>query len=248
MSEFLIPLGVMLLGVIVGFADSIVGSGGLLSIPMLIFFGLPPQVAIATDRLGSVGQIIGALAKYWKAQEIVWKYVPIFSILSLLGAVIGANILLSIDPTIMQRVIGAFLLLTLPILFVRNHKEVKRVADGIVRKVVGYSVYFLIMVYNGFLGTGADPLVIYCSRLFFRLSIIKSNATTMIPWFILSVVSLVIFTQKGIVDYSVGIMLLVGMTIGGYIGAHTLLKISDTWVKRLFISVVLISGVKLLFF
>lgn len=84
MPEVIDLLLVLLVGLTGGFFDSTVGSGGLITIPSLIFIGLPPQVAIATDRLGTVGQELTALFKFSKAQKILWKYVPAFTVCSLM--------------------------------------------------------------------------------------------------------------------------------------------------------------------
>jgi hypothetical protein len=75
---------------------------------------------------------------------------------------------------------------------------------------------------------------------------IEILATGIIPWFVLSISSLAIFAFSGIIDYRIGLVLLIGMAIGGYIGAHAALKKGDLWVKRLFVLFVIIFGVKLL--
>ena len=80
MPEIITLLLVLFIGIVTGFFDSVIGAGGLISVPSLIFLGLPPQVAIATDRLGTLGQIFTALIKFWQAKKIVWKYVPILQL------------------------------------------------------------------------------------------------------------------------------------------------------------------------
>lgn len=104
------------------------------------------------------------------------------------------------------------------------------------------------MIWNGFFGTGAGPFSFYNSLFFFGFTIIEANATGIIPWFALSLSSLIIFARNGIIDYRNGIVLFVGMAVGGYLGAHTAIKKGDLWIKRLFILVVIISSIKLLFF
>ncbi len=248
MPEFFIPLSVLLIGIATGFGDSTVGSGGLLSIPLLILLGLPPQIAIAIDRLGSVGQTLAALLVFWRAKKIRWNYILVFTVLSLFGSYIGATILLSFDPKLLEKTIGLFLLFVLPFLFLQSSIGIKQRSVSILKKGIGYIVYFFIMVYNGFFGTGSGPFATFTALYFFGFTIIEANATSIIPWFVLSLSSLVIFARGGIVDYQKGIILLVGMTIGGYLGAHVAVAKGDAWIKRLFILVVVISGVKLLFF
>lgn len=243
----LIQLLVLLIGVLAGFADSTAGVGGLISIPSLIFLGFPPQVAIATDRLGSVGQSIGATVSFWKSKKIEWRYVIPFSILALIGAFIGAHFLLQIDPKNLVKIIGIILLLALPTMYVKN-LNLKTTKLGRLKNVFGYIVYFILRIYNGFFGTGSGPLTILTMTMFFDFTIIESNATTAIPWLILSLTSLIIFTQNNIVNYINGITLLLGMMIGGYLGAHFQVKIGETWVRRIFVVVVIVSACKLLFF
>lgn len=239
---------VLLIGIATGFLDSTVGAGGSVSIPSLIFLGLPAPVAIATDRLGSVGQTAAALLKFWKSGKIRWEYIPIFIVVSLIGTGIGAKILLSIDPKILQKLVGAILLILLPITFLKKDIGVVRSAVNNFKKGVGLSIYFVLTIFNGFLGVGTGGIAYYNSLFFFGFTLIEANATNVIPWFLLSVFSLVIYTRGGIVDYRIGAVLLVGMTIGGYIGAHIALKKGEVWIRRLFVAVVIASCVRLLFF
>jgi len=69
MQELTSFLFILLIGSASGFIGSMVGSGGLISIPLLIIFGLPAPVAIATDRMGTIGLSLGAVPKYWKAKK-----------------------------------------------------------------------------------------------------------------------------------------------------------------------------------
>ncbi len=242
------PILILLTGIAAGFLDSTSGGGGLISIPFLIFFGLPPQVAIATDRLGAIGQESAALLEFSRAKKILWRYVPIFSIMGLVGAVIGANILLSIDPKQLQRIIGILLLAVLPLVIFNKEIAIKRSQPTNLKKGFGFVFYFFIMIYNGIFGAGAGPLSTYNFLYFFGFTLTEVFATSTIPWLLLCLSSLVIFMLRGIVDYKNGVILLIGMTIGGYIGAHVALKKGDLWMKRLFVPVVIASCIKLLFF
>jgi len=246
MPEIITLLLVLIAGIAAGFFDSVLGAGGLISVPSLVFLGLPPQVAIATDRLGTIGQTITATFKFWK--KIVWKYVLIFAIISFLGSFIGANILLNVNPEILQKVVGFLLLFLLPFIFLRQRVGVRRVNPSKSKKLFGLVIYFLIMIFAGFFGQGTGPLIFYALTYFLGFTMIEVLATGIIPWFVLSLSSLIIFALNGIVDYRIGIVLLIGMAIGGYIGAHIALKKGNLWVKHLLVLFVIISGVKLLFF
>lgn len=239
---------VLLIGLTAGFLDSTVGSGGSVSIPFLIFTGLPPQVAIATDRLGTAGETAGALLKFKNSKKILWRYVIPFTVIALVGSTIGANILLHIDTKILQRIVAIVVLVLLPISYFKKNIGVKHVQVSSLRKGFGFVVYFLLMIFNGFSGMGAGSVSFYNSVFLLGFTFIESNATNLIPWFLLSLSSLYIFIRGGIVDWKSGIFLVIGMTIGGYIGAHTALKKGESWIKKFFVIVVIASCIKLLFF
>lgn len=239
---------VLLIGLATGFFDSVIGAGGLISVPALIFLGLPPQVAIATDRFGVLGQGFTAFYKFWKAGKIVWKYVLVLSVISLAGSLIGANILVSVDPKILQTVVGILLIILLPLIFLKQNLGVQANETSQSKKVAGLFIYFLIMTFGGFFGQGTGPLIFYALTYFLGLTMIQVLATGVIPWFVLSLSSFIIFALNGIVDYKIGLVLLISMAIGGYIGAHVAIKKGDVWIKRLFIIFVVASSIKLLFF
>lgn len=248
MPEPITLIFVFLVGVVAAFFGAMVGGGSLLSIPFLIFLGLPPQVAIATDRFGGIGGTITAFFKFLKAKKIVWKYVPILALLSLGGSLIGANILLSIDQNLLQKIAGILLLILLPFVFLKRDIGVERVIVSKAKMVAGSVIYFLVQIFTGFFGAGTGPFIFYTLMVGFGLTIIESVATQLIPLLVLSISSIIIFALKGIIDFQIGIVLLAGMAVGGYIGAHVALKKGSAWIKGLFSILVIIASIKLLFF
>ncbi|MEK6915984.1 MAG: sulfite exporter TauE/SafE family protein [Nanoarchaeota archaeon] len=248
MSEIVLILFFSLVGLITGFFDSLVGAGGLFSIPSLVFLGLPPQTAIATDRFGVIGQAIVAVIKFWKAKKIVWKFVPFLVVLALIGSYIGANFLLNTDPKNLSKIIAIIIFVLLPLVFLKNDFGIKHFVINKKKAVVGLLSYFVIMVFAGFSGQGTGPMVFYTLTFFFGLTMIESLGTGLVPWLVLSVSSTIIFGLNGIIDYKVGAVLFVTMSIGSYAGAHIAIKKGDIWIKRLFVVLVVVMGLKLLIF
>ncbi len=238
---------VFLVGLVTGFFDATIGAGGLIAVPSLIFLGLPPQVAIATDRFGTFGGSLTATYKFWKAKKIVWKYVLVLASLSLIGSVIGANILIKTNPAILQKVIGILLLVLLAILLLKRDLGINRKNKRRPQQIIGLVCYFFIAIFGGFFGQGSGPLIIFVLSSFLGLTVIEVLATNEIPWSVLSIASVIIFGLHHIIYYKTGTVLLVGMAIGGYIGANTALRKGDIWVKRLFATFVVVASFKLLF-
>jgi len=221
MEEAALVLLISLIGLVTGFFDSIIGAGGLISVPSLVFLGFPAHIAIATDRFGSVGQAFIATLKFWKSKKIVWKYVPVLAVLSLIGSFIGAKILLDISPKVLGLVIGILMIILLPLIFLKKDLGIVRLKTGWTKKIIGAIIYFAIMIFAGFYGQGTGPMVFYTLTFFFGLTII---------------------------DYKIGLILFATMSIGSYVGASTAIKKGDLWIKRLFVALVVAISVKLLFF
>ena len=248
MADPLILFLIFLVGGLAGFWGSITGGGGLISIPLLIFFGLPPQIAIATNKFGGLGLGLGATIKFLKNKLIIWKYVPIFIILGGIGAYLGTNILLKTDERILSRIVGLILLLVLPAIFLNKKAGIERMVIKKSSKILGYFFYFLIMIFGGFFGGGTGIFSMYTLTLLFGLTILEANATDLIGWLFMSVISLIILALNDSINYLIGIFLFLGMLPGGYLGAKIAIKKGAGWVKILFTVTVILSAIKLIFF
>ncbi|MFA5532829.1 MAG: sulfite exporter TauE/SafE family protein [Candidatus Shapirobacteria bacterium] len=248
MPEIIVLISVFLIGVLASFFGTMVGGGTLLSIPFLMMIGLPPQVAIATERFGGIGQVVASFLKFFKSGKIVWKYLLGLTIISVAGSLIGANILVNIDPAILHNMIGIMILVLLPLLFLKKDLGIQHATVSKTRIIVGSALYFLLQIFAAFFGGGTGILIAYTLMFCFGLTIIEATATKTVPWFFVSVASLSVFAVNGIINYKLGVIMLVGMSIGGHLGACTALKKGNVWLKRLFLFFVIISVVKLLFF
>lgn len=132
----------------VGVAASVVsgiagGGGGLISAPFFIFIGLPPQIAVATTKFGALGLTLGSIAKFRKTEYVRKEYVLFLSILSVVAAILGSQILLISSNENIERIVGAMMLVALPFSFIKDVGIAGfRPAYG--KEVVGYVLYFFI--------------------------------------------------------------------------------------------------------
>lgn len=245
MEQFIL---VLIIGFITGFTAAIGAGGGLISVPFLMFIGLPPQTAIATNKFGGIGYSIGATIKYWKEGKIVWRFVLPLSVLAFIGAVLGASALVSLDPEIVKKGVGILILILVPFIFLDNEFGLKELRTSRNKKIIGISLIFLLFIIGAFFGGGVAPIIIYILIFFFGLSIIKSNATYTIPWLVLNVTATIIFIYNDLVDYKIGVLLFLSMIIGSYLGAHTSIKKGDRWVKIISSIIISLFAIKIIFF
>jgi len=248
MSEIELILLIYFIGIVTGFFDSIIGAGGLISVPSLVILGVPPQIAIATDRFGSIGQALIATIKFSMAKKVIWKYVPVLGILALIGSFIGANILININPKFLGSLIGILMIALLPLIFLKKDLGIKRFKVSRLKLSIGSIIYLAIMTFAGFYGQGTGPMVFYTLTFFLGLTMIESLGTGVVAWLIISISSTIIFALNGLINYQLGIILFTSMSIGSYIGSHVAIKKGDKWIKNLFVLLVCFIGIKLLFF
>lgn len=247
MPDLLTITATFLIGVAASFMGVVAGGASLITVPFLIFIGLPPQVAIATNKFGGMGISLGASYKLlWKTKNILWEYVVGFCLLSALGAYLGANMVLAIDPALLTKLVGAATLVMIPLLLIKNDRGTVRVQTSKPHKVIGHILYFLAMILAGSFGSGGI-LLTYIFLFLFGFTMLQTMATITPPFLLLSITSTVVFALNGIIDFAVGIALFAGMIVGGHLGAHTAVKKGDAWLKTVFTIMVAISGIKLLF-
>ncbi|MEM6633611.1 MAG: sulfite exporter TauE/SafE family protein [Bacteroidota bacterium] len=233
-------------GIFASFIGAMVGSAGLITIPFLMFLGLPPHVAIATHKVGAVGLLMGAISKFWKTDLIQWKVTGLLVFVSAVSALIGAQILVYIDKDLLSNIVVVLLLVVLPILFLK--KEVGTVQKSVssTQQGIGYFLYFLAQIFGAFFGGGAATFLIYILMTFFGFTILQANATSMLPSLVLNSIALVIFGTNGIIEFEMGIVLFLGMMLGGRLGALMAVKKGNSWVKIVFVGVVIVLVIKII--
>lgn len=243
MFEYLI---IAAIGLVASFFGNLAGGGSsLISVPLLLLTGLNPHIAVGTTKMGAIGSISG-LYKYIKAKKIVWKDVLPLLILSILGAFFGSQLLISISPEAVKKVISLAILIALPFIFLK--KDVGLVFQE--RKkywvYLGYLLYFLIAIFQAAFGAGGGLIASYILMICFGYTIIEANATRRIPLQVMNLIVFVILASQGLVHYGYGIALIIGNLLGSYIGAHVAIQKGNLFVKVLFSFAVIASAVKIL--
>lgn len=242
-------IAILIVGLIAGTIGTFVGGGGgLLSIPFLVLTGIPPHIAIATNRLAAIGATGTAFLRFLKSGKIIWPLVPIFIVLGVLGGFLGARLMVKTDDAFLETFIGLALLCLTPLIFVK--KDFGIVSEHIPvrsrRFFVGCLLYFVLMIFGGFFGAGAGILFTILLVQTFGLTFLQAMATNNPPWLIMSISALVVLALEGLVDWAAGAFLFAGMSIGGWIGAGRAIHYGDQVVKKAFLAACILLGLLIL--
>jgi len=219
------------------------GGGGLISAPFFILIGLPPQIAVATTKFGSLGLTLGSIAKFRKTEYVRKDYVIYLSVLSIVAAFIGSNLLLVTNNAFIEKLVGVTMLIALPFIFIKDAGLVSSKPNNI-QEVIGCVAYFIVLIFQAAFGAGVGMLLTVVMINLLGFTALESNATRRIPGFLLASISLLVYIFSGVVYYSYGLAMLAGMLVGGYIGTHIAIKRGNKFVKVVYAIVVAILGIK----
>jgi uncharacterized membrane protein YfcA len=248
MMDIINLLIIFLVGIVSASFGTLVGGGSLITIPTLIFLGLPPHVAIGTNRLGTNGMIISGLYAFHKKRMIDYRIGLSVCIPTLLGSFLGANLVLQVNVLILRYVIAVITIVMLCFTFLKPEIGIAKTKQNTKKNEYSIAVVlsFFIGIYGGFYGAGVGTFVSYVLILLFGQTFLESAATRKTVTLFPSVLATTVFVFAGVITYSLGIALFIGNFIGSYVGAHYSDKIGNVWVKRMFFGIVLIMAIKLI--
>lgn len=221
------------------------GGGGFITMPYLLFVGLPPANALATVKLMSLGTAFGALTAFrgkgFIRKSLVYKFMAITIVCALLAAWVVPRI----DPTLFENAIGVFLILLIPTLFI--NKVAFQPGDRSKRWIgAGFVLYTLFSLLQTIIGTGMGSILVLILMFVFGLSALEANATKRVAQVAQAVILFVLLAIQGLVYWAHGLAGLLGSTIGSHIGSHIAIKKGSGFVKIMLAITMFVSGVVLL--
>lgn len=240
----------VVVGILVGFINVLSGGGSLITLPILIFFGLDSTVANASNRIGNLAQSISALAGF-KSKGVKYdSYVYILGIAAALGAVLGTFLALEIPDKAFNKILASVMVLVMIYTIFSTTQKAKDVLERIhtKSKVLGTITFFFIGVYGGFIQAATGLLIMAALSIIHNFSMSKINTYKVIVVIFYLVIALGIFLWKGQINWPYGLSLALGMSIGGWLTSRWSLGINDNWVKGFMVVSVCALAIKLWFF
>jgi len=227
---------------------TLVGGSSFVSIPVLIFLGLPPHTAIGTDRLGVSGLGIAGLYSFHRKGLVNYRIGFMVGLPCLVGSFFGANLALQISPATMRILIAAMTVSLLIVIAAKPRLGVEKAEGPLTGTDYAKGIFFSLLVgtYGGFYGAGAATFLTYIMILVFRQTFLEGAATLKLGSIALSATSGITYACHGAVDFPLAAAMFAGACIGSYFGARYADRIGNVWIKRVFIGVVLLMVIKLL--
>jgi uncharacterized membrane protein YfcA len=238
----------ILVGVIAGFLNVLAGGGSLLTLPLLIFFGLPAATANGTNRIAIFCQNIFAIAGFKRQKVFPVGLALICAPPALIGSYFGANLAINVDEMLFRRLLALIMVAVLLFMVFDPMKRLQRPETPMtpLRFMVLIVSFFAVGVYGGFVQAGVGFLII-AGLLVHGLDLVRINAVKVLVIFAFTVVALGVFVVNDQVDYVLGFALAAGNSVGGWFASHLAVTKGHDWIKRFVIVTVLIFALRLLF-
>lgn len=230
-----------------GWVDSIAGGGGLITLPALLWIGLPPTVALGTNKLQSSFGSATASLRYLQAGSVRLADCRTGMILTAIGAVAGVLAVQALPASFLQRAIPYLLITIAGYMLVSpslgRQESRPRLGTGSFYLLAGPALGF----YDGFFGPGVGSFWVMAIMVGLGYSITRATGTTKLMNFTSNVVSMILFAWGGHVYLLAGLVMAVGEILGARLGAGMVITRGARLVRPMLIIVSLAITVKLLF-
>lgn len=239
------------MGLFAGILNTLAGGGSLISLPILIFMGLPPSVANGTNRIAVLVQGVANVAGYKsKGMEVSSRFIWFLSGTAIIGTLIGSKLAVDIEEQLFNRILaGVMLVMVLLMIF-----QPKVTLAGITERISGkYSIwgavaFFFIGIYGGFIQAGTGIFMLLALSSINRLTLMKSNVIKAVVMFAYTCAAVIFFGLSGKLNWEIGLTLASGQALGGWLTSRWSVDKGDGIVKILMIVVITAMSIKLWFF
>ncbi|WP_062980746.1 sulfite exporter TauE/SafE family protein [Nocardia anaemiae] len=241
-------------GIAAGGINTIVGSGTLITFPVLLAFGIPPVTANVSNTIGLVpGGVSGAYGYRRELEGQRARLVRLGSA-SLLGGTTGAILLLVLPAAAFKAIVPVLIIAALILVVVQPRlarwvKERRAADTGPAPEHGGLILYvaiFLCGIYGGYFGAAQGVLLIGLLGVFVHEDIQRLNGVKNVLGLLVNAVSAVVFTVIADVDWRVAALIAVGSIIGGVLGAKMGRRMPPTALRAVIVVVGSIAVVRLL--
>ena len=219
-------VGLGLLALAAGTIDTIAGGGGLLTLPALIGAGLPPHLAMATNKGQSIFGSGTALARFARSHLFDGRRAWVSIVPALAGATLGAGllILLALErPKVLNPLIITLLAaVAVFMIFYRPPHERAPRTHRLIWPAI--PIAFLIAFYDGFFGPGTGTFLILAYALVFHDPLDAASANAKLVNFCSNLASMILFAAKGWILWPIALPMAAGQMAGALIGAHITLR------------------------
>ncbi len=222
-----------------------------MTVPLLMFMGLPAAVANGTNRIALIFQSSAATENFRRKGYFDFKFGLLAALPAAAGAVIGSSLAVRCPDELFKKIFTFVIIIFLfTTMIKRKNKqesnEIEIFSRG--KKAVIAAVFFCVGVYGGFVQGGIGFVIIAALSSLTGFSLVKINSVKVFVIAVYLVPAIAIFAMNGKVDWLTGFVLAAGNSVGAVIGSSAAVKKGDLFIKKILFAALAAIAIKLLFF
>lgn len=245
--EWYLYLVVVAVGIVAGIINTLAAGGSLLTLPVLMALGLPPNMANGTNRIAIFLQNVVGVRQFHKEKVMDFPSGFKVGIPAAAGAIAGAFIAVNLNDEVMNLAIAGvmilvfFLILLKPNRWINSHETHPPIPYWV--QVI---VFFFVGVYGGFIQAGVGFFLLTSLVLGSGFELVKANALKLLIILLYTPLALLIFFMNGDVNLWLGLVLAVGNMTGAWIGTKIAVKWGAVLIRYFVLVAILVASTKLI--
>lgn len=237
-----------LAGCAAGWINVLAGGGSLLTVPAMVFMGLPGPVANGTNRIAIIAQNIASISAFRRRGFADFRLSASLAVAASIGAFFGAHIGVSLDGAWFNRTLAVVMIAVMIIMATDKGKAAVDPAGAPRNVMLGHGLMVFAGIWGGFIQVGVGFLMMPILHRVMGLDLVRVNMHKVFIALVFSVVALGVFAARVPIDWFAGGALAVGNAIGGWIGANTAVSRGETIIRKALMVALTGMIIKLLFF
>ena len=242
-----------LAGIVADWLNVLAGGGSLLTVPLMVFMGIPGPVANGTNRIAILMQNITAVATFRKRGFSDFRLSLSLAAAASIGALFGANVGVQLEGVWFNRVLA---LIMVGVMLIMGHDGLKGAArrpsgnepQRPQRLLLGHILMIGAGFWGGFIQLGVGFILMPILHRVMGLNLVLTNMHKVFVVLVYTLVALAVFASQLQLMWWVGLWLALGNSIGGWLGAHTTVSRGENWIRWVLNLTLAAFIVKLLFF
>lgn len=234
-------------GIAAGFMNVMAGGGSMLTVPVMVFLGLPGPIANGTNRIAIVAQNVTAVATFFRKGFSDFKLSVTLALCAVPGSVLGAMAGVRLEGVWFNRVLAIVLVFVMIMMWRKDRPDTRNDNPPTRGRILAaHALMVGVGFYGGFIQIGVGFLLIGVLANVLNLDLVRVNMHKVFVAGSFNLAALLVYALNVPIVWALGLTLALGNSIGGYLGAHTSVSKGDSAIRWVLNAVLIVFIAKLI--
>ena len=233
-------------GAAAGFVDAVAGGGGLITVPVLLWTGLPPPLACGTHKLQAACGTTLAVLRYSQAGLVHWREVRLPVAVTFASAVAGTFAVTRIDNDLLRHLVPWMLLAIAIYALISPRLGLEKSRPRLSPFAFGLLGGLVLGFYDGFFGPGTGSFWTIACLTLAGMDLSRATGFTKVVNLTSNLASLSVFLTARQVQYDAALVMIAGQLVGARLGSGLVIRHGAPFIRVVFLIVVFALTIKLL--